>query len=238
MSTHQLTQVLGRPPRLGKGQAALDALEELPGGLVGHDVGLFPVAGLVEFLPGRALVDADHGDADGPGGLPDGQGEVPVVGLDVPPGLGRPDDLADGVEQGVVEVGPLEPAEQGGEVFEDLKVRGVGGFSRGRGLDGRVPRRQRRGPLGQQQREVRRELAVEVGVCCGVTGWWKRRRDQHVPFGYEFEGRRDGSIAQFGFVAARQRLGGSCESVVSPQARRMSFVVHGHGFVEGSQFGP
>lgn len=123
-STHQLTQILRRPPGLRKGQAALDTLEELSGGLVGHDVRLLPVAGLVELLAGRPLVDADHGHADGPGGLPDREREVLVVGLDVAAGLRGPHDLADRVEQAVVEVGALEAPEEGSQVLEHLEVRG------------------------------------------------------------------------------------------------------------------
>lgn len=67
-SPHQLQLIIRRPSRLGETEAALDALQELAGDLIAHDVRLTFVA-LVQFLARRALVDAYHGDADGPGSV-------------------------------------------------------------------------------------------------------------------------------------------------------------------------
>ena len=67
LSAHQLPDIIGGPPGLGKAEAPLDALEELAGRLVGHDVGLFVAVGLVKLFARGTLVDADHGHANGPG---------------------------------------------------------------------------------------------------------------------------------------------------------------------------
>lgn len=65
-SPHKLQLVVRWPSRLCETETALDALQELSRDLVAHDVRLAFVA-LVQFLARRALVDAHHGDADGPG---------------------------------------------------------------------------------------------------------------------------------------------------------------------------
>lgn len=109
LSSHQLPQVLGRPPDLGKGETALDALEELARHLVTHDVALFAA---VELLAGAALVDADHGDANGPGGLANAQAQIAVVGVDVAPLLQGLYDFDDGLDERVVEVAGFELAEE------------------------------------------------------------------------------------------------------------------------------
>ena len=57
-------------------------LEVLAGRLVVHDVGL-AVAAERDLLAGRALVDADARDANGPGGVPNRHTHVDVVRLEV-----------------------------------------------------------------------------------------------------------------------------------------------------------
>lgn len=108
-STHQLSQVLGRPADLRKGEAALDALQELARDLVAHDMALCAV---VELLARAALVDAHHGHADGPRRLADAQAQVAVVGVDIAALLEGLDDLDDGLDERVVEVSGLELSEQ------------------------------------------------------------------------------------------------------------------------------
>lgn len=55
-----------------------------------HYLDVFPLSLIVEhvghvlgedLLAARARVDADHGDADGPGGVPNGHLQVGIVGL-------------------------------------------------------------------------------------------------------------------------------------------------------------
>lgn len=65
---HKLQQIVRRPSRLRKAQAALNALQELSRDLVAHDMRLALIA-LVEFFARGPFVDADHGDADGPGSV-------------------------------------------------------------------------------------------------------------------------------------------------------------------------
>lgn len=64
-SPHQLQLIIRRPPRLRKTQAPLNTLQKLPRHLVAHNMRLALVA-LVQFFARRALVDTDHGYADGP----------------------------------------------------------------------------------------------------------------------------------------------------------------------------
>lgn len=67
---------------------------------------------LVQFLSSRPLVDAHHGDADGPGGLADGEAEVAIVGIDIAAFLGGFDDFDDGLQDAFVDVGFFEFAEE------------------------------------------------------------------------------------------------------------------------------
>jgi hypothetical protein len=61
---HQLQVIIRRPAHLGKAQTPLDALQVLPGALIGHDMSL--IIALVQFLSGGPFVDTNHGDTDGP----------------------------------------------------------------------------------------------------------------------------------------------------------------------------
>ena len=100
-STHQLPQILRRPPRLRKADAPFYALQELPGDLITHDVRLLSVrARGMELFPSGAFMNAHHGDADWPGSFTYRQGEVGVVGFDVPAALHRGDDFTDWREEG------------------------------------------------------------------------------------------------------------------------------------------
>lgn len=108
-SSHQLPDVGGRPADLRKSEEALDALQVFARDLVAHDV---PALAVVQLLAGAALVDADHGDADGPGGLADGEAEVAVVCVDITAFLCGFDDFDNGREEVVVEVVLFEFAEE------------------------------------------------------------------------------------------------------------------------------
>lgn len=62
---HHLQRILRDPPRLAKGQAPLDALQELSRDLVAHDMRGHAL--LMQLLARGTLVDTHHGDTDGPG---------------------------------------------------------------------------------------------------------------------------------------------------------------------------
>ena len=47
----------------------------------------------MQLLPGTPLVDTNHGNTNGPGGLANTQAEIAVVGVDVSAFLGSLDDL-------------------------------------------------------------------------------------------------------------------------------------------------
>ncbi len=61
-STHELTLIPGRPPRLHEADAPLDALQELPRHLVAHDMRLT----LMQLLSRRPLVNANHSYSNRP----------------------------------------------------------------------------------------------------------------------------------------------------------------------------
>lgn len=67
---------------------------------------------VVQLLARTSLVDAHHGDANGPGCLSDAEAEVAIVGVDVAAFLEGLDDFDDGLEEGVVEVAGFELAEE------------------------------------------------------------------------------------------------------------------------------
>lgn len=108
-SAHQLSQIRRRPPHLGKGKTALDALQNLARNLITHDVTLLAV---VQLLASTSLVDTNHGHANGPGGLADTQTEIVVIGVDVASFLKGLHDLHHRYEEGVVHVVGFEFAKE------------------------------------------------------------------------------------------------------------------------------
>ena len=120
--SHELRNILRRPPHLRKRKTPLDALQKLARHLVAHDMA--PLT-RVQLLARASLVDTHHGHADGPRRLADAEPEVAVVGVDVAPFLRRLDDFDDGFEDGVFEFAFFE-------LFEELwGLVLVLGFGRG-----------------------------------------------------------------------------------------------------------
>lgn len=108
-SSHELPDILWRPAYLCKCQAPLDALQILSRHLVAHDMALLAVMQLLASTP---LVDTHHGNTDRPSRLSNAQPQITVVGVHIPPFLGRLHDLHYRLEYTLVEVSLLELPEE------------------------------------------------------------------------------------------------------------------------------
>jgi hypothetical protein len=73
-----------------RGDRPFEALDVFPGHFVVQHVSDIVAENL---LPTASFVDADHGDADGPGGIADGQAKVGIVGAQILTRLHVMDDL-------------------------------------------------------------------------------------------------------------------------------------------------
>ena len=80
-SSHQLHQIIRRPPRLRKTQTALYTLQKLPRHLIAHN--MRRIIALVQLLPRAPLMDPHHRHPNRPRRLPNRQPQIPVVGIDV-----------------------------------------------------------------------------------------------------------------------------------------------------------
>lgn len=67
-STHQLPNILRRPPDLSETQASLNALQELSCNLITHHMSLIT---LMQLLSRTTLVNTNHSDTNRPSSFPD-----------------------------------------------------------------------------------------------------------------------------------------------------------------------
>lgn len=227
-STHQLHQILRRPPRLRKAQTPLDTLQKLPRHLIAHDVRRR--VALVQLLPRTPLVDADHGHPDRPRRLADRQPQVAVVGVHVAPLLRRHHDLHHGRQDPLLQLPGLELAEQRRHVRARLRVGAVGLPALLALLDAALPSPERPAPLRQHHGEVRGQLPEEEGPAVDVLG--ERGRDFHLGFREEGERGGDGPARHGGRGGA-----GGDEPAVAAQALDVGLSEEEGGFGEGAQFG-
>ena len=94
-STHQLHQILRRPPRLRKTQTPLNTLQPLPRPLIAHNMRR-PLITLMQLLSRTPLMNPHHRNPNRPRRLPNTKPQIPIVRIHISLFLRRMHDFHDG----------------------------------------------------------------------------------------------------------------------------------------------